>query len=518
MLKRLISSTYGRLLITSAFLFLGALILVYFGIKNFLTEGLEKKFKERCQLETKLLASYSWELIKNYEYTQLYKVLEDTVKQDRNLSCLGIYEQGFPLVSVGNCKNNEICKNSLLNEPCYYKVTYEFNTSPILEFSAYFSTQEITSLIAEIRNFVLVFLLTVFSSMLSILFYIYFKINKRVSEIVTAIKGWNEGKLKTLKQKSWLKSGNEFGDIIKSVLEMYSNLEKEREIDNKLLLFSRELLNSIVDSNNLGEFLGRTYATLKKFFNIDAVLEYLSEERRVKIEIRDSADVPENILKIILNMVHQGISVLEKENELEDLLMGAVRALANAVDAMSPWTRGHSERVAEISVILGRKLGLDKKDLRLLEIGALLHDIGKLGVPQSIIDKPGKLTEEEFEIVKKHPEIGYKILEPIKELSDVLPIVLYHHEKCNGSGYPKGLKCNEIPLLAKIVAVADVVEAMTAERPYKKSHSLDYVINYILENSGENKLFDRDVVRALYESREEIKRILESKSSGRTIC
>ncbi|RUM90214.1 MAG: hypothetical protein DSZ26_03330 [Thermovibrio sp.] len=508
MLKRLISSTYGKLLITSTLLFLGALILVYFGIKNFLSEGIERKFKEKCHLEAKLLASYSWELIKNYEYTQLYKVLEDTVRQDRNLSCLGIYEYGLPLVSVGNCKNKEICKDSLLDEPCYYKVTYEFNTTPVLEFSAYFNTQEIINLIAKIRKFVFVLFLVVFLSILTILFYVYFKINKRVLEIVTAIKGWNEGKLKTLKQKSWLESGNEFSNIVRSVLEMYSNLEKGREIDNKLFLFSGELLNSIVDSDNLDEFLGRIYATLKKFFDIDVILEYLPDERKVKIEIREYGDIPENTLKTILNMIHQGISVLEKKKELEDLLMGAVRALANAVDAMSPWTRGHSERVAEISVILGRKLGLDKKDLRLLEIGALLHDIGKLGVPQSIIDKPGKLTKEEFELVKKHPEVGYKILKPIKELSDVLPIVLYHHERCNSSGYPKGLKCGEIPLLAKIVAVADVVEAMTSERPYKKSHSLDYVMNYMLENAGEDKLFDGRVVRALWESKEEIREIL----------
>jgi len=177
---------------------------------------------------------------------------------------------------------------------------------------------------------------------------------------------------------------------------------------------------------------------------------------------------------------------------LEGFSWDTMRALARAIDAKSPWTAGHSERVTELCLQIGAQLGLGERDLDTLHRGALLHDIGKIGIPLAIVDKKGKLDLEEWNLIKGHPEIGARILSPIREYADIIPILLHHHERLDGTGYPGGLKGNEISLLARIVSVADVTDSLLSDRPYRRSLSTSDVVDFIQERSGSE--FDPSVV------------------------
>jgi len=144
-------------------------------------------------------------------------------------------------------------------------------------------------------------------------------------------------------------------------------------------------------------------------------------------------------------------------------------------------------------------LGLQRKNLKKLYNAALLHDIGKIGIPESILNKNGKLTSEEFEFVKKHPEIGANVVSKIPQLRDLVPIILYHHERTDGSGYPEGLSKDRIPFLARILAVADVFDALVSDRPYRSGITPDEAIRIM-----ENMALDQDIVKILKENLEEI--------------
>ena len=143
-----------------------------------------------------------------------------------------------------------------------------------------------------------------------------------------------------------------------------------------------------------------------------------------------------------------------------------VHSLVAAIDAKDSYTKGHQERVAFFAGILGREMGFSEKEQKILRQAAILHDIGKIGVPEQILRKTGKLTAEEFKIIKQHPEIGVEIIAPVQFLQEVLPIVLYHHERFDGTGYPEGLRGRQIPLAARMIAVADALDAMLSNRPY----------------------------------------------------
>jgi putative nucleotidyltransferase with HDIG domain len=152
---------------------------------------------------------------------------------------------------------------------------------------------------------------------------------------------------------------------------------------------------------------------------------------------------------------------------MREMFTQTVASLAQAVDARSDWTSGHSKRVQQISVDIGRVMRRSEKELEALEWGGLLHDIGKIGVPDSVLDKPGYLTREERAIMNAHPVIGANIIAPVTKLAPELPIIRHHHEWYNGSGYPDRLMGDEIPALARIFHVADAFEAMTSARPYR---------------------------------------------------
>src|SRR5262249_1668079 len=150
-----------------------------------------------------------------------------------------------------------------------------------------------------------------------------------------------------------------------------------------------------------------------------------------------------------------------------DLLVGLTRSLTAALDAKDAYTHGHSERVARIAVELGREMGLEEDELGNVYLAGLLHDIGKIGVNDTVLNKAGPLTPEEEEHVKKHVTIGYAILRDLHQLKDLLPGVLHHHERYDGQGYPHGLAGDAIPLLARLLAVADSFDAMSTTRSYR---------------------------------------------------
>ena len=178
-----------------------------------------------------------------------------------------------------------------------------------------------------------------------------------------------------------------------------------------------------------------------------------------------------------------------KEDNLE-----LTTALANALDSRDPYTLHHSENVAKYSVQIAEKMELSKDSCGIIRKGALLHDIGKIGIAEHILLKSGKLTDEEHEIIKRHPIIGHNMIKHVGNFhkNGVLDIVLYHHERYDGAGYPEGLKGNQIPLFARIVAVADTFDAMTSKRIYRDELNLEYTLNEIRKNKGSQ--FDPEIV------------------------
>ncbi|MBE6902285.1 MAG: response regulator, partial [Ruminococcaceae bacterium] len=187
----------------------------------------------------------------------------------------------------------------------------------------------------------------------------------------------------------------------------------------------------------------------------------------------------------------------QKSAELEQLSINAIMAISGAIEAKDEYTRGHSARVAECSVALAKKLGWSEEECENLRYIALLHDIGKIGVPDSVLNKPARLTDEEFSIIKKHPVTGGEILKGIRTLPHVDEGALYHHERYDGRGYPNGLKGEDIPLCARIIGIADSYDAMTSNRVYRKRQSTDYVISEFERCSGSQ--FDPELAAAFVE-------------------
>lgn len=174
--------------------------------------------------------------------------------------------------------------------------------------------------------------------------------------------------------------------------------------------------------------------------------------------------------------------LLESNNRLEKSYLDSIETLRYIVEAKDPYTRGHSERVAEYAVLIGKYLGLSENDLNLLKVGGLFHDVGKIGIPDAILQKNERLTDEEYAEIKKHPVIGAHILSNAAIFEDIIPIVKYHHERFDGRGYPENLAGNDIPYLARITAVADSFDAMTSRRVYRNSLSIDIVKEEIRKN------------------------------------
>ena len=166
-----------------------------------------------------------------------------------------------------------------------------------------------------------------------------------------------------------------------------------------------------------------------------------------------------------------------------DSAEAAFVALALTIEARDPYTKGHCERLSRTAVSLGRALGLGDEDLHALHRGGYLHDIGKVGVPDSVLLKPGPLTADESVLMRRHPEIGDSLCAPLQSLRTVRPIILCHHERIDGSGYPAGLHGDEVPLLAQIVGIVDVYDALTSRRPYREALSHEEAVTFLLDET-----------------------------------
>ena len=210
------------------------------------------------------------------------------------------------------------------------------------------------------------------------------------------------------------------------------------------------------------------------------------------------SELAENFNKMAGDIEEYIERLKEAAEENRELFLGSIRMLAAAIDEKDPYTRGHSGRVAKYSMLVGQELGMSVEELDTLRISALLHDVGKIGVEDRVLKKPGALTSEEFDLMKQHTIKGANIMRPVSQLKDMLPGIELHHEHMDGRGYPYGLQGPQIPLMAKIIAVADTLDAMTTNRPYQSAMDIDFALNRIKTLAGAK--FDHDVVRALESS------------------
>src|SRR5712691_10820884 len=222
-------------------------------------------------------------------------------------------------------------------------------------------------------------------------------------------------------------------------------------------------------------------------------------QQRVDLGTKNEiGDLAENF-NVMSASIETAIDQLKKaahENHL--LFINSIRMLAAAIDAKDPYTRGHSERVARYSIAIGKNLNLPPKEMRNLRISALLHDVGKIGIDDRILRKPGALSEDEFEVMKGHPAKGAAIMSGVAQLIDIIPGMKYHHEKWSGGGYPDNLKEDQIPMQARIIAIADTFDAMTTNRPYQKAMEISYVVEKVKSFAGSR--FDPRVVDAFVQA------------------
>ncbi|HEV7923659.1 MAG TPA: HD domain-containing phosphohydrolase [Thermoanaerobaculia bacterium] len=221
--------------------------------------------------------------------------------------------------------------------------------------------------------------------------------------------------------------------------------------------------------------------------------------QRVELKTRNEIGELATNFNAMSGAIEKAIEQLRKAaNENHLLFINSVRMLAAAIDAKDPYTRGHSERVGRYAIAIGKNLGLPEKEMRNLRVSALLHDVGKIGIDDRILRKPGALSEDEFEVMKQHPAKGAAIMSGVAQLIDIVPGMKYHHEKWSGGGYPESLEGEQIPMQARIVAIADTFDAMTTNRPYQKAMELNYVVEKIKSFAGTR--FDPRVVEAFVQA------------------
>jgi putative nucleotidyltransferase with HDIG domain len=208
----------------------------------------------------------------------------------------------------------------------------------------------------------------------------------------------------------------------------------------------------------------------------------ISAAKEQEMKLKQNRDAFFNMLK----------DINETHKELREVHNDLIVAFANIIDAKSQWTKGHSLGVTTYAVAIAEEMNVEKDDVELLRLAALLHDIGKIGTYDVILDKPSKLTDEEYNLVKQHPGKGGDILSPIKGFESLLPIIRAHHERYDGTGYPDGLKGEQIPLLARVLCVADSYDSMISDRPYRTACSKEFAISEFKRCSGSQ--FDPKVI------------------------
>ncbi len=234
---------------------------------------------------------------------------------------------------------------------------------------------------------------------------------------------------------------------------------------------------------------------------LQALAHISSEISKGKLSVRSEVAGTDEIAQLGANFNHMAENIESLVRKLkhalrqnQELFLETIRTLAAAIDAKDPYTKGHSERVSAYAMAIARHLGYDFDNVFNVRIAAILHDVGKLGIQDSILNKPGGLTDEEYDVMRRHPGIGAQIMTPISKLKTIIPGIRNHHETWDGKGYPDKLKGEEIPMVARIVGVADTFDAMTTSRPYQKAMPLEYVAEKMKAMAGTR--FDPDVVRA----------------------
>jgi PAS domain S-box-containing protein/putative nucleotidyltransferase with HDIG domain len=302
-----------------------------------------------------------------------------------------------------------------------------------------------------------------------------------------------EGKF-TYLNKAWEKTHGY--SIQEMVGRPFTDLEKPDVATNDMREFQSILKGKQVSGYETVH-ISRSGKEIYLVFN--AVPLYDSDNKIIGVQ-GTAFDITKRVLadRKVINSKDAFFNMLEDVNEafkeLEGLFTGLVRTMVNALDAKSPWTKGHSERVAMVAQEIAKKMGFDEEELKNLWLAGILHDIGKIGTYDYLLDKPGKLTKEEFEIVKKHPAQGAKILGEIKQLEKIIPFIRHHHERLDGRGYPDGLKGDDIPLYARIMHVADSYDSMTSDRPYMPAPPREYAVSEFIKYKGTQ--FDPQVVEA----------------------
>ena len=264
-------------------------------------------------------------------------------------------------------------------------------------------------------------------------------------------------------------ASKEIPDLILSDINMpaMNGIEFCEKIQNtpNLSRIPLVIMNSGGDRRTMRELLHKgASAFLVKPFNIDQLVitaeKLLSDHFKMELQQRE---------------------LLKTERTLT---LGSIASLIQALEARDPYTRGHSDAVAAISLKIAKKMSFNSHELERIEFAARLHDLGKIGIRDEILLKPGPLTIAEFTLIKQHPELGADILRPIPNMTDIIPAVLYHHERIDGNGYPHGLSGNEIPIWARIIAVADVYDALTTERPYRRAMDHEKAMSIITQNTN----------------------------------
>jgi putative nucleotidyltransferase with HDIG domain len=304
----------------------------------------------------------------------------------------------------------------------------------------------------------------------------------RPQEAIDLLKG-NEAQVVVSDQRMPEMSGV---DLLSTVRERHPDMVR-------MMLTGYTEMNIAVEAINRGEI----YRLITKPWNDDelkATLRQAFDHHDLKGEIKRLnqvtreqnfrlQDMNRNLEAKVRERTKQ---LAAKHQELRTAYIQTIRALAEAIDAKDAYTRGHSERVAVYSSRLAREMGLKKEMIERLYFSGLLHDVGKIGVPDAIITKPDRLTKAEYLEIQRHPEIGAKILEPVEFLANVVPCVRHHHEWFDGSerGYPARLRGDQIPLPSRLILVCDTVEAMTSDRPYRKALPLETVVRELHKYSG----------------------------------
>ncbi len=522
-----VKTVSGRTVFVSVFVLFVSFTLLYMLVLETVKKEIKSSFFSKVQTETMLLTNTALITLNALDYVSFFNMVNSFVKEDPDVYEVTFYQfsRKFPLIELKNSdKLIPECGEDIFKSPCFVVSRKRVYVSGVpIYFEVKFSTEKLVRQVEKVGSVLLTIFTTVFFLISVLLSLNLLSLKKRIEFIVRNIKNWQDGLLAFERDRE----EDEFAEIEKSVLDMYFEIQKERKIDELILSVTSKIVSMIPRTSNVDAFVKKLASVLREELRLDYIKVVKSEGEVVpkpgqgvlklknnpeyKLVFEGKFPFQDEIINIFENFIDGVISAVKEREKNESLLVASITALANAIDAMSPWTKGHSDKVSKIAVTIGEILGLRGEELKTLRIGGLLHDIGKLGIPTEILNKPGKLTPEEYETIKKHPEIGYKILKPVKELSPVLPIVLYHHERCNGEGYPCGLTCEEIPFLAKIVAVADVIEAMTAERPYKPSRSLEEVFAYLKEAAGKDREFDPEIVEAAINTYHEINSIISEK-------